>query len=70
VSKIKVSQEVNVYELDGNELPIGSDMKLNVYSHWNRSNMIVLQFKGENQITVLGNDLSRAIDNAMNVGGA
>ena len=41
--------------------------QIKVQSHWNRENLIVLTV-GENQVTIVGEDLKRAIDNCMNVG--
>ena len=38
-----------------------------VQSHWNREAFVVLQI-GDHSVTVLGEDLKRAIQNCMNVG--
>ena len=57
---IKVTSEVKSYDD-----PITDDIK--VHSHWNRSNMVVLDF-GDEKRTVDASELIKAINNATNVG--
>ncbi len=62
---IKVIQEVDVYEVDGEDAPVGKEIKVGVASHWNRNQLVVLVI-GKKQYTVLGSDLKTAIENAEN----
>lgn len=64
---IKVISEVKIYELDGNDVSHSytESASLEVYSHWNRKDMVVLHVKGH-KFTVLVDDLKRAIENAGN----
>jgi hypothetical protein len=64
---IKVSSVVSCYEVDGKETS-GMNAKrpeLNVRSHWNRQEMVVLEIDGK-AYTVLASDLKAAVDNATN----
>lgn len=60
---IKVRCEVPVYEVNGEETKTLSQPQLIVESHWNRSQMVVLTI-GNEKVTVLGDDLVAAIQNA------
>ena len=62
---LKVECEVQVYEVDGEEISMASHKKLTVTSHWNRNEMVKLEF-GEGTVTVLAADLIKAINNAIN----
>jgi len=62
---IKVTNEVEPYEVDGNEssgLKSSKDLLI-VESHWNRDSFVVLKYKGKS-ITVIASDLNSAISNA------
>jgi hypothetical protein len=69
MARIKVTQEIKVYEIGGKEVPLGTDKNLGILSHWNVRDFVILNFGNEMQITVSGNDLITAINNAMNTGG-
>ena len=66
MSKIKVSQEIKVYEIDGNET-VGETV-LKVFSHWNWKDRAVLQLGKGRKFTILRQDLITALDNAGNTG--
>lgn len=61
---VKVSNEVDIYEINGLEskAPLST---LLVKSHWNRSALIVLEVAGQ-KLTVAATDLQAAILNATN----
>ena len=65
--RIKITQEIEVYEVDGVEVGAGKTVKLKVLSHWNRHQLVAIGI-GEKKYTVVGNDLITAIRNAMNTG--
>lgn len=68
--RMKVQSEVRVYERDGAEVPVGSHAVITISSHWNRSDLVVLQVDGSAAtITVTARELEAAIRNAMNTGG-
>lgn len=60
MSKIKNTAQVEAYDE-----PAKPSIK--VHSHWNRREMVVIEV-GDEKITVLGEDLIKAINNCMNVG--
>jgi len=62
---IKVKQEIEIYEENDEEVPIGIDKSLSVESHWNWNERVILRL-GKRRITVIGRDLITAIQNAMN----
>jgi len=65
---IRVSNEVNVIEVNGREKEVGeTTAPLTVTSHWNVDRYVVLTL-GKEKITVNGNDLMLAIANAQNRG--
>ena len=66
MNKVEVKQTIQVYEVDDEKVPIGKNVTLGIDSHWNWDERIVLRF-GKSKLTVLGEDLKTAIDNAMNV---
>ena len=61
---------IEVYETNGiEEKGLRSDRpKLKVSEHWNIKNFVVLEIEGK-KITVIADDLKRAIDNAQNAHG-
>ena len=66
---IKVNNEIEVYEVNGEEKKgLRSDRPcLKVKSHWNRNEFIILQFDDGNNYTVLAKELEAAISNAKNI---
>ena len=65
MSRVKVTQTIDVYEVDGEESHGLVLLQLGVNSHWNDSDRIVLTWKDQ-RITVVGSDLATAIQNARN----
>lgn len=63
--KIEVEQKVEIYEIDDEE--VSTNKKLEVNSHWNRDEFVVLKFEGIS-ITVDADNLRDAIRNATNTG--
>jgi hypothetical protein len=61
---MKVSQELNVYEIDGVKTDIHKQLLI-VKSHWNFTDRVILMFGGR-EITVLSSELQKAIKNATN----
>lgn len=62
---MSVINKVPVYEIDGND-DIKDNPSIEVKSHWNYKNLIVLNIFGK-EITVVAKDLEKAIQNATNV---
>jgi hypothetical protein len=64
---IKVINEVEPYEINGNELHEVKSKKqlLMVESHWNRREFVVLTF-GDINLTVKASDVIQAVNNASN----
>lgn len=63
---MKTNSVINIYEVNGEDVSGGDDApKLEVKSHWNRRNLVVLSFGGK-EITVPADELLRAIRNAEN----
>lgn len=61
---IEVKQLVNVIEKDGKETPYNCKMSVN--SHEDDDELVVLVFEGR-EIVVCGDELVKAVQNAMNV---
>lgn len=68
MARIKVAQEVKVYEVNEEEVGVGKEEHITVDSHWNRREFVVIGF-GDKKLTVVGNNLQTAIENAQNTGG-
>ena len=66
MSKIKVSQEIHVLEVNGDEAV--EETTLKVFSHWNYRGRAVLQLGKGKKFTILRQDLITALDNAGNTG--
>jgi len=64
---IKVINEVNIYEINGEDTKSPDLPKLHVESHWNYSDRVTLLVGGI-RYTVSARDLKAAIDNAIHVG--
>lgn len=60
---IKVKNEVGIYEIEGEEAPPIEGPTIEVLSHWNRDDLVVLKVD-EKSYTVLARDLNAAISNA------
>jgi len=67
MSKLKSTNEIDVYERDNKECLPSKEYKLIIQSHWNRSSMVVLKFE-DTILTVSADELLMAITNAKNVG--
>jgi hypothetical protein len=62
---MRITNELECYEINGEEQK-GIDLPiLKVSSHWNRDEFVVLEFNGQ-KITVVISQLSKAIQNAGN----
>ena len=62
---MKVINTIRVYEEDDEEIKIGTEKELQIVSHWNYKDFVVLEFEGKS-ITVNAEDLKKAIENATN----
>lgn len=62
---MQVSNEINIYEINGEVNKTIDGPKVKISSHWNYKDRVVLEF-GDNNITVIADDFKRAIDNACN----
>lgn len=62
---MEVESTINIYDVDGEEQSIPSP-KLLVRSVWNASKKVEIEFEGK-RVTVIGEQLERAIRNALNV---
>jgi hypothetical protein len=67
MNPINVKNEVEVYEIDGEETKTLKSQKesLIIKNHWNRWAFVVIKYK-DTTITVIADDLERAIKNAQN----
>lgn len=63
---IKVKQEVQIYEEDDKDVALGERKYIEVESHWNYNERVILVVEGK-RITVLEDDLRAAITNATNI---
>ena len=62
---MNVINKIKVYEIDGDD-NIKYDTSIEVKSHWTFKRFIVLNIFGK-EITVVAEDLEKAIENATNV---
>ena len=62
---MEVVNKIKVYEIDGND-EIKYDTSIEIKSHWNFKRFIVLNIFGK-EITVVAEDLEKAIQNAVNI---
>ena len=65
--KVDVKQKIEIYEVNDKKTPAGSSLKLEINSHWNRSQLVVLKFNNQS-IAVSARNLRDAIANATNIG--
>lgn len=63
---IKVSNEITIYEINGEKTTIVPMPMMSVLSHWNQDSLVVLDV-ADRKVTVSARDLRAAIDNATNV---
>ena len=62
---LKVETTVDVCERNDSEVRVGDNVSIRVLSHWNRSELVVLEVYG-NRYTVNARELQAAVDNAVN----
>ena len=67
MSKVSVSQQIEVLEVNGEEVAVNNNLFVGIKSHSIYHNYIILKL-GRRRITVEGRALKIAIDNAMNTG--
>ena len=60
---IKVTSDVKIYEVAGKE---ENEKTIKIHSHWNRNEMVNIEFPGFGIITVCAKDIEAAICNAKN----
>ena len=66
---IDVQAQVKIYEEDGKDIACGVDDPkrfIEVSSHWNRRERVVIQVDDGPSVTVLAKDLMAAVTNAQN----
>ena len=64
MNRIRVVSSINVYEVDGVEVP--RDLpQIDVSAHWNRDTLVILTIDGKRH-TVVASDLRAAVQNATN----
>ncbi len=62
MGKVNTVSKVQVYELNGEDIPISADeVFLEIKSHWNQGDFVVLNFENNKTVTVLARDLVLAI---------
>lgn len=69
MSRIKVLQEIEVYEINDKEVSVKDTPILKIFSHWNYNDYVTLQLQDGLKYTVDANDLITAVKNAQNSGG-
>lgn len=62
---MKVVNELHVYEVDGNDVPVSEKMTVTVESHWNQDELVVIGVCGRT-VALLGRELITAARNAQN----
>ena len=63
---IEITQKVIAQEVNGEELPIDKRVYIEVKSHWKFNEFVIIKTSRGHSITVAGEHLIKAIDNAMN----
>lgn len=63
---MSVINKIKVYEIDGDDKDVEYGTNIEIKSHWNYKDFIVLNIFGK-EITVVAEDLERAIQNSINV---
>ena len=57
---LKTEIKVEIYELNGERIPVGRTENLLVLSHWNHGERITIVFNNQ-KMTVIADDLTEAI---------
>jgi len=60
---MKVKNEIHIHSINGTQTKVGDAKSLSVENVWNAKKLVSLEFEG-NKITVLADDLIRAITNS------
>lgn len=64
-NKVKVINKIKIYEINDEEVKVDNGAEIEVLSHWNRNEFIVIK-SGNKKITVDADELIKAIKNATN----
>lgn len=62
----RVTVEIYPAEIDYKPVSVGDTRRIHIESNWSRSNLVQVTIEGKTYL-VLGEDLKRAVDCAMNV---
>ncbi len=60
---MEIKIKISIHEINGNDVPINKPEELEIKSHWNRDEWVVLSIKGKD-ITVDASDLNKAVSKA------
>lgn len=63
---IKVHNELDIYEFNGNKTSGDERKGIKIHSHWNYNDRVVLEMPDGNKYTLIAADLKAAIVNACN----
>ena len=58
--------KIDLVEIDGEKVKISDTIQMQVKNHWNYKDLVVIEVLGK-KVTVLVNELQRAIENAQNI---
>ncbi len=61
---IEIKQEIQVYEIDGEDVGGVDGKTIGINGHWNNPRLVVIVVDGK-EYTVSGRDMQVAMDNAM-----
>lgn len=64
---MKIKCELNCYEVNGEKTKVVDSFKLKIHSHWNWNDRVVVETPEGQTYTVLFVELSKAIENCINV---
>lgn len=59
---MKVENKIKVYEIDEEDAPIASDYQMTIRSHWNDSDMVLLEFPPEAEGKIVTGGRQRSQD--------
>ena len=62
---MKVINEVEVYELDGEDTQAINKSTIQILNHWNMTDRVIIKID-DTEYTVIRRDIEKAIDNACN----
>lgn len=65
MTEVDVECTIGVREVNEREVDVGKSVKMTVRSHWNREELVILEFEGKS-VTVGRKSLMLAIENATN----